>query len=76
MENLPLEFDWIFLVDADEALTPELVEEIKSAIRNPEYQRLLRFPADVLSGPPASPWRRGLLEAVSFRRGKGGTNAG
>src|SRR5437660_5629528 len=34
MENLPLELDWILLVDADEALTPELVEEIRGAIRN------------------------------------------
>src|SRR5580698_6543233 len=31
IDTLPLEFDWILLVDADEALTPELVEEIRSA---------------------------------------------
>src|SRR5260370_6435792 len=35
MENLPLAFDWIFLVDADEALTPELEEEIRKAINDP-----------------------------------------
>jgi glycosyltransferase involved in cell wall biosynthesis len=34
MDNLPLEFDWIFLVDADEAVTPELVGEIESAIQD------------------------------------------
>ncbi len=35
MESLPLAHDWIFLVDADEALTPELAQEIKIAIQNP-----------------------------------------
>jgi len=35
MDTLPLAYDWIFLVDADEALTPELVEEIRGAIRDP-----------------------------------------
>src|SRR5271168_4553789 len=29
IDTLPLEFDWILLADADEALTPELVEEIR-----------------------------------------------
>jgi len=37
MESLPLAYDWIFLVDADEALTPELEREIHDAIQNPEY---------------------------------------
>ena len=36
-------YDWIFLVDADEALTPELAEEIRRAIRESERQRLLHF---------------------------------
>src|SRR5216683_5774585 len=35
IDTLPLAYDWIFLVDADEALTPELAEEIKRAIRDP-----------------------------------------
>ena len=36
MESLPLAHAWIFLVDADEALTPELAQEIREAIQNPE----------------------------------------
>jgi hypothetical protein len=36
MDNLPITYDWILLLDADEALTPELAEEIGQAIRNPE----------------------------------------
>src|SRR5258708_6838994 len=37
MESLPLAHDWIFLVDADEALTPELGQEILNATQNPNY---------------------------------------
>lgn len=31
MDTLPLSYDWVLLVDADEALTPELAEEIRAA---------------------------------------------
>ena len=34
MDSLPLSNEWIFLVDADEALTPELASEIRQAIQN------------------------------------------
>jgi glycosyltransferase involved in cell wall biosynthesis len=37
MESLPLTHDWIFLLDADEALTPELAQEIRSAIQDPQF---------------------------------------
>jgi glycosyltransferase involved in cell wall biosynthesis len=37
MESLPLAYDWIFLIDADEALTPELAVEIRRAIQDPAY---------------------------------------
>src|ERR1700704_5725695 len=36
MDTLPLAYDWIFLVDADEALTPELADEIRRAIKDPD----------------------------------------
>jgi glycosyltransferase involved in cell wall biosynthesis len=36
MDTLPFAFDWILLLDADEVLTPELAEEIKSAIQDPD----------------------------------------
>ena len=35
MDTLPLAYDWVFLIDADEALTPELAEEIRHAIQDP-----------------------------------------
>ena len=37
MDTLSLAYDWVFLVDADEALTPELSEEISQAIQNPRF---------------------------------------
>ena len=49
MDTLPLAYDWVFLVDADEALTPELADEIRQAIQDPAYRRLLHGAADVLS---------------------------
>lgn len=71
MDTLPLAFDWIFLVDADEALTSELAEEIRLAIQNPEihgYYISLRmyFLGRLLEHGGAGFWKLSL-----FRRGKG-----
>jgi glycosyltransferase involved in cell wall biosynthesis len=71
MDNLPLAFDWIFLVDADEALTPELAGEIRRAIGNPTvngYYVSLRmyFLGRVLRHGDANFWKLAL-----FRKGKG-----
>jgi glycosyltransferase involved in cell wall biosynthesis len=72
IENLPLAFDWIFLVDADEALTLELAEEIRQAIQNPDingYYISLRmyFLGRMLRHGGAGFWKLSL-----FHRGKGG----
>jgi glycosyltransferase involved in cell wall biosynthesis len=71
MDTLPLAFDWIFLLDADEVLTPELAEEINQAICNDHingYYISLRmyFLGRVLRHGDASFWKLSL-----FRRGKG-----
>src|SRR5580658_9765837 len=72
IESLPLAHGWIFLVDADEALTPELAREILDAIQNPNvdgYYIALRmyFLGRELRHSGAS------FEKLSlFRRGKGG----
>ena len=71
IDSLPLTYDWIFLVDADEALTPELAAEIRSAIRNPDcdgYYIALRmfFLGRELRHSGASFYKLSL-----FRRGKG-----
>jgi glycosyltransferase involved in cell wall biosynthesis len=71
MESLPLMYDWIFLVDADEALTPALAHEIRGAIQNPDcdgYCIALRmfFFGRELRHSGASFYKLSL-----FRRGKG-----
>jgi glycosyltransferase involved in cell wall biosynthesis len=71
MNTLPIAYDWILLLDADELLTPELSEEIHSAIQNPAidgYSILLRtwFLGRVLRHGDVSLWKLSL-----FRRGKG-----
>jgi glycosyltransferase involved in cell wall biosynthesis len=36
MESLPLAYDWTLLLDADEALTPQLIEEMCQAVQSPD----------------------------------------
>ena len=71
MNTLPFAYDWILLLDADEILTPDLAEEIRSAIQNPAlagYSVLLRiwFLGRVLRHGDVGLWKLSL-----FRRGKG-----
>ena len=71
MNTLPIAYDWILLLDADEVVTPELAEEIRRAIRNPAvdgYSILLRtwFLGRVLRHGDVGLWKLSL-----FRRGKG-----
>jgi glycosyltransferase involved in cell wall biosynthesis len=71
LDTLPLAYDWVLLLDADEALTPELAEEIRRAIRDPGfdgYYIALRmyFLGKTLGRGAASFYKLSL-----FRRGKG-----
>jgi glycosyltransferase involved in cell wall biosynthesis len=71
MDSLPITYEWIFLVDADEALTPDLAAEIRTAIRNPTsdgYYIALRmfFLGRELRHSGANFYKLSL-----FRRGKG-----
>jgi len=71
MDTLPLAYDWIFLVDADEVMTPELADEIRVAIANNQvngYYVALRmyFLGRVLRHGDAS-----FQKLALFRRGKG-----
>ena len=38
LDTLPIAYDWVLLLDADEALTPRLAEEIREAIKDSRYQ--------------------------------------
>ena len=71
MDSLPLSCDWVLLLDADAALTPELVQEIRQAIQDPNrngyYLGLqMFFLGKRLRHCGASFWKLSL-----FRRGKG-----
>jgi glycosyltransferase involved in cell wall biosynthesis len=71
MNTLPLAFDWILLLDADEVLTPELADEISRAIQNPHadgYYIALQiyFLGRQLRHSGASFWKLSL-----FRKGLG-----
>lgn len=71
IDNLRFEFEWILLVDADEALTPELALEIAEAIKHGDcdgYYISLRmhFLGKVLRHGGAGFWKLAL-----FRLGKG-----
>src|SRR5579872_2733279 len=72
MESLSLAHDWILLIDADEALTPELSEEIRQSIQNPNFSGYyislrMYFLGRLLRHGGAGFWKLAL-----FRRGKGG----
>ncbi|MEG3435707.1 glycosyltransferase family 2 protein [Pannus brasiliensis CCIBt3594] len=38
LENLPFRNDWVLIVDCDERITPELWDEIATAIQDPNYE--------------------------------------
>src|SRR5947207_4008253 len=71
MDTLPLAHDWVLLMDADEALTPEVELEIRQAVLNPKidgYYIALQmfFLGRALRHSGASFYKLSL-----FRRGKG-----
>ncbi len=71
IDTLPFAYDWILLLDADELLTPELVEEIRRAVQDPgvygySIRLQLYFLGRVLRHCDASFWKLSL-----FRRGRG-----
>jgi glycosyltransferase involved in cell wall biosynthesis len=71
MDTLPLAYDWILLLDADEIPTPELIEEIRRAVQNQAVNgysiRLqMYFLGRVLRHCDASFWKLSV-----FRKGRG-----
>ncbi len=71
MDTLPLACGWVLLLDADEVLTPELIEEIREATRTGTYDGYdialaMHFLGRRLRYSGASFWKLSL-----FRRGHG-----
>jgi glycosyltransferase involved in cell wall biosynthesis len=71
MDTLPLAYDWVLLLDADEVLTPELSAEIQHAIQDPNFDGYyisleMHFLGRRLRHSGASFWKLSL-----FRKGRG-----
>jgi glycosyltransferase involved in cell wall biosynthesis len=71
MNTLPIAYEWILLLDADEVLTTELSDEIRSAIQNSAVdgywiQLRIWFLGQVLRHGDVGLWKLSL-----FRRGRG-----
>jgi glycosyltransferase involved in cell wall biosynthesis len=70
LDTLPLAYEWVLLLDADEVMTPALEGEISHAISNPNYDGYrialqMHFLGRQLRHSDASFWKLSL-----FRRGK------
>ena len=71
MDTLPMAHDWILLLDADEALTVELTEEIRSAISDPIVDGYFILLQTWFLGRALRHGDVGLWKLALFRRGKG-----
>jgi len=71
MDTLPLAHDWVFLLDADEVVTPELAGEIAAAVRRTDVNGYYVGLSMWFLGR-ALRWGDSSFEKLSlFRRGKG-----
>jgi glycosyltransferase involved in cell wall biosynthesis len=71
MDTLPLAYDWVLLIDADEALTPELAEEIQHAIQDPRFDGYYIALQMFFLGRILRHGGAGFYKLSLFRRGKG-----
>ncbi|MFZ0321091.1 MAG: glycosyltransferase family 2 protein [Candidatus Sulfotelmatobacter sp.] len=71
LNTLPIVYDWILLLDADEVLTPELTAEIHSAILNPVINGYFILLQTWFLGRALRHGDVGLWKLALFRRGKG-----
>jgi glycosyltransferase involved in cell wall biosynthesis len=71
MDTLPLSYDWVFLIDADEALTPELAEEMRRAIQDPQFDGYYVALQMCFLGRVLRHGGAGFYKLSLFRRGMG-----
>jgi glycosyltransferase involved in cell wall biosynthesis len=71
IDTLPLAYEWVFLVDADEALTSQLAEEIARAIQNPGIDGYYISLQMFFLGRVLRHGGAGFYKLSLFRRGKG-----
>src|SRR5262249_14972048 len=71
IQNLPIRSDWVLIVDADERVTPELRDEVKSAILDPTISGYyVRWKFIFLGRWMRHSWSHGWMLRL-FRRGQG-----
>ena len=70
IDSLPLSYDWILLIDADEALSPELVTEIQRAIQSPEFDGYFMKLRMFFLGRELRHSGAAFYKLLLFRRGK------
>jgi len=71
MDTLPFTHDWIFLVDADEAMTPELANEIRLAIQDSRFTGYYIKLQNYFLGRPLRHSGASFYKLSLFRHGKG-----
>jgi glycosyltransferase involved in cell wall biosynthesis len=71
MDTLPLAYEWVFLIDADEALTPELREEIRQAVEDGRFDGYYIALRMFFLGRPLRHGDAAFYKLSLFRRNKG-----
>jgi len=71
LDTLVLKYEWILLLDADEALTPELRAEIKDAMRDSQFDGYFIALRMHFLGRTLRHGEAGFYKLSLFRRGKG-----
>jgi glycosyltransferase involved in cell wall biosynthesis len=71
MDTLPISNDWILLLDADEQVSPALIQEIRSAIQNPALHGYFIQLQTWFLGRPLRHGDVGLWKMALFRRDRG-----
>lgn len=71
IKNLPIKTEWIFILDADERVTPELRGEMEEAIKNPDFNGYyVHWKFVFLNRWMKHSWSHGWMLRL-FRKGKG-----
>ena len=71
IDSLPLENNWILLLDADEVLTSDLADEIEDSVRDPNFMGYQVFLRLSFLGRELRFGGNGFWKLSLFRRGKG-----
>ncbi|HTR68110.1 MAG TPA: glycosyltransferase family 2 protein [Terriglobales bacterium] len=71
MDTLPFAYDWILLIDADEAMIPELAGEIRQAVKDPTFTGYYIRLQNYFLGRPLRHSAASFYKLSLFRQGKG-----